>query len=898
MTCIRMLPFTRTASTLALMIAAVSVQPAFAQSPNDDASAADIIVTAQRVAERLQDVPLAITALNAETIEKNNITDITRLQDLAPGLSVGRSGSDARPNIRGINTEAIGANSDPRIAFYVDDVYQSRTSQALAAFVDLERVEVQRGPQGTLYGRNSFGGNIALYSATPKADFGGGFNVLYGRYNRIRGEGYLNLPVTTGVAVRVAAMYERADGYVKNTSTGSDLGDEDQVFVRGTLRLAPEDGDLEIILRGSYWSQGGNGISAFGYKSLGTPYDPALIRPAGGTLTVGGRTITFPDGFNGGSAFGINSFINSRFRDNIVDVTANGAGADLGVPIERDPYKVNFDTVTVRDTDQTQFTGTINYDAGPILIRSITGYSDFFARRSSDNDFSPAPVAIDWNWTRVSTYSQEIQFLSNNKTSPFQWIVGGYFFSDKVEERFFSDNNLAFNTTGAGPLYPGGAIGLLPTGSISAFRDDAFGPVQVRTKSLAAFGQASYNLTEALRVTAGARFTSDEKRYAAGVTRARPTGVTNYAFGLEQPVNYACGALNPALGTTDVAQGATAGALFIQCGRDTFDFATFRGAVDYKVTPDSLLYASASTGRRSGGFNNVLQDPANPAQGVIAFTPEKVTAFEIGSKNQFFDRALTLNIAAFYNKFSGLQVQRQVPAPNGLTTFSIIENSGKGRSYGLEVEAVIRPVRALTLGLSAVYLNSKYTEYETGTAANGLGALLGCPVAPAARDYACEAGGFSPNGFPFLNGLSDPDRFRLVTVLPSGNPVFNYVIAGGPKGYKANIPLSPKITLTGSIAYEIDLGSAGTITPSGQIYYNDGFDNLDLNLPIAKQGSYTKSDVRLTYASVGGKLTVQAFVENIEDEAILNRTAIGANRSINAVYGLPRTYGIRAGVKF
>ncbi|MFM9976690.1 MAG: TonB-dependent receptor [Sphingomonadaceae bacterium] len=897
MTSYRMIPFTRTASILALSMMALAAQPTRAQTADVEAAEGDIIVTAQRVAERLQDVPLAITALNNEALEKNNITDITRLQDLAPGLSVGRSGSDARPNIRGINTEAIGANSDPRIAFYVDDVYQSRTSQALAAFVDLERVEVQRGPQGTLYGRNSFGGNIALYSAVPKEDFGGGLNVLYGRYNRFRAEGYLNLPITTGVQARVAAMYERADGYVKNTSTGSDLGDEDQYFIRGTLRLAPEDGDLEILLRGSYWKQGGNGISAFGYKSLGTPYDPALIRAPGGTLTVGGRTLTFPAGFNGGSAFGINSFINSRFRDNIVDVTVNGVGADLGVPIERDPYKINFDTVTIRDTDQTQFTGTINFDAGPVKIRSITGYSDFFARRSSDNDFSPFPVAIDYNWTRVSTYSQELQFLSNDKASPLQWIVGGYIFSDKVEERFFSDNNLAFQTTGTGPLYPGGAIGLLPTGSIGV-RDDAFGPVQVRTKSLAAFGQASYNLTEALRLTAGARYTSDQKRYAAGVTRARPAGVTNFAFGLEQPVNYTCGALNPALGTTDAAQGATSGAVFIQCGRDTFDFATFRGAIDYKVSRDNLLYASASTGRRSGGFNNVLQDPANPALGVIAFTPEKVTAFEIGSKNQFFGRMLTLNVAAFYNKFAGLQVQRQVPAPNGLTTFSIIENSGKGRSYGVELEAVIRPVRALTLGITAVYLDSKFTDYETGTAGNGLGALLGCPVAPAARDYACEAGGFSPNGFPFLNGLSDPDRFRLVTVLPNGNPVFNYIIAGGPRGYKANIPLSPKLTLTGSIAYEIDLGGAGTITPSGQIYYNDGFDNLDLNLPIAKQGSYTKSDARLTYASESGNITVQAFVENIEDTAVLNRTAIGANRSINAVYSLPRTYGIRAGVKF
>ena len=890
------------------LAAALVAAPATAQTTSaPDATAdtvGDIVVTAQRVSENLQDVPLAITAVTGATLAEKNITDVTRLQDIAPGLSIGRSGSDARPNIRGINTEAIGANSDPRIAFYVDDVYQSRTSQALAAFVDLERVEVQRGPQGTLYGRNSFGGNIALYSAKPKADFSAGSSFLYGRFNRMRAEAFVNVPLTSGVQVRVAGMSERANGYVKNTSTGSDLGDEQQYYLRGSLRLAPEDSGLEIVLRASYWDQGGNGISAFGYKSLGTPYDPALVRGPGGTLTVGGRTLTFPAGFNGGSAFGTNSFINSRFRDNIVDVTSNGVGVDLGLPIERDPYKINFDTVTIRNTTQTQFSGSLSYDFGPVTLRSITGYADFFSVRSSDNDFSPFPVAIDYNKTDVKTFSQEIQLLSADKSSPFQWILGGYYYNDKIREIFFSDNNLAFFTTGTGPLYPGGAIGVLPTGSISATRDDAYSPVQLKTKSYAAFAQASYKLTEALRITGGVRYTSDQKDYAAGVTNGvltpKPVGVTNFAFALNQPTNFTCGSTTTAQGTSSAAQGATTAATFIQCGNAKFKFVTFRGAIDYKIGEHNLLYASVSTGRRSGGFNNVLIDAANPALGVIAFQPEKVTAFEIGSKNRFLDNTLQINLAAFYNKFGGLQVQRQVPAPNGLTTLSIIENSGKGRSYGLEAEVIYKPVPALTLGLSAVYLNSKYTEYETGTAANGLAAVLGCPVAPAARDYACEAGGFSPNGFPFLNGLSDPGRFRQVTILPNGNPVYNYIIAGkGSTGqtYSANIPLSPRWTVTGSIAYDIEIGG-GKLTPSAQIYYNAGFDNLDLNLPIAKTGSYTKSDARLTFVADGDRFTLQAYIENIEDHAVLNRTAIGANRSINASYALPRTYGIKAGFRF
>ena len=886
------------ASALTMIFAAAAAsgqQVADAATPTSEG---DIIVTAQRVSERLQDVPLAITALSAATLANKNVTDITRLQDLAPGLQVGRSGSDARANIRGINTEAIGANSDPRIAFYVDDIYQSRTSQALAAFVDLERVEVQRGPQGTLYGRNSFGGNIALYSATPKDRLSYGASVLYGSFNRLRTEGFVNVPLGSSVQARVAGLYERADNYVKNTSTGSGLGDEDQYFVRGSLRFAPVGSRLEVLVRGSYWNQGGNGLSAFGYKSLGSAIDPALIRAPGGTLNIGGRTVTFPAGFNGSNAFGINSQINSRFRDGIVDV----GGADLGLPIEADPYKINFDTVAVRRTRQTAFSGSLNYDFGPVKFRSITGYADFYSLRSSDNDFSPFPVAIDYNKTDVKTFSQEIQLLSNDKSSRFQWILGGYYYNDKIREIFFSDNNLNFFTTGAGPLYPGGAIGLLPTGSISATRDDAYSPVQLKTKSYAGFAQASFNLTEALRVTGGVRYTSDEKNYAAGVTNGVLTpklpGTTNFAFGLNQPTDFRCGSTTTAQGTTSPAQGANNPATFIQCGNAKFNFATFRGAVDYKLSRDNLIYASASSGRRSGGFNNVLRDATNPSLGVIPFQPEKVTAFEIGSKNQFADRRVTLNLAAFYNKYSGLQVQRQVPAPNGLTTLSIIENAGKGRSYGLEAEVVLRPVEALTVSIAAVYLDSKYTQYETGTAANGLGPLLGCPVAPAARDFACEAGGFSPNGFAFPNGLSDPGRFRQIV---SGAPVYNYIIAGtGSTGqrYSANIPLSPKVTVTTSVAYEIDLGVAGSLTPSAQVYLNSGYDNLDLNLPIAKTPSFTKTDLRLTYASANSAFNVQLYVENLENTAVLNRTAIGANRSINASYAMPRTYGIRAGVKF
>ena len=906
----------------------------------EQAGVEEIVVTAQRREERLQRVPLSITAVTGEALKNANITDVTRLEQIAPGLRIGRSGSDARPAIRGVFTEAIGANSDPRIGFYIDDIYQSRTSQALAAFVDLERVEVQKGPQGTLYGRNSFGGNIALYSATPKEEFSAGADALYGRFDRARVEGFVNLPLAEGIAARVAGSYERQDGYVKNTSTGSDLGDEDAGFIRGILRFRPAGSGLDVQLRASYYKQGGAGISAFGYKSAGTLADPDLVRAPGGSITLpNGRVLTFPNGFNGTSfpsAFAnpVPVPFNSRFRDGRPDVN----GADIGVPIERNPYRINFDARVERDTEQAQFSALVNYDINEfVAFRSITSYTDFFALRQSDTDFSPDPIAVDSNQTDVQTFTQELQLLSNDSGSPFQWILGGFYFDDRVTEIFFSDNVVpgypvpgqpalsAFSNT----LLPGAAF---PNNTpIAANRSDNFSPVRASTKSYAGFVQASYTFFDALRLTAGYRYTSDKKRYAAGVGQgaqqnpATPTTLPFFIFDLNQPVDFTCppaGSTTPLLGNNPAQPGSTAlnnqNALGIQCGRETFNFSTYRGAVDYQLTRDNMVYASVSKGVRSGGFNNVL----NVLTGnVIDFQPEEVIAYELGSKNRFLDGMVQFNLAAFYNDFKNLQVQTSVPAPNGLTVLSIVTNAGKSRAYGLEADVIVKPVPELTLQAAFNYLNARDTEFVTGTFSNGLCGVIagGCPAPaalpanPTAAQIAAfnaalnaNAFGVGPQGAPFPNPVSDPSRFVQV-FLPNGQaavagglPVYNYIIAGrGPDGtrFRSKTPLSPDVTIQVGAAYDIDIGG-GTLTPSVQSYFSSSFINTAFTPDFGRQEAFTRTDLRLTYISPGEQFTVQAYVENLENEAVLNRVAFGGNRSLNAVYGLPRTYGVKAGVRF
>lgn len=905
-----------------------------------DTGIEEIVVTAQRVEERLQDVPVSVTAITGEALKAANITDVTRLEQLAPGLRIGRSGSDARPAIRGVFTEAIGANSDPRIGFYIDDIYQSRTSQALLAFVDLNRVEVQKGPQGTLYGRNSFGGNIALYSAVPGDEFAAGADLLYGRYNRLRGEAFVSVPLGEGLGFRVAGAYERQDGYVKNTSTGSDLGDEDAGFVRATLRYAPAGSGFSATLRGSYFKQGGNGISAFGYKSGGTLADPNLVRQPGGSITLpNGRVLTFPGGFNGTafpSAFANAQPVpfNSRFRDGIPDVN----GADIGVPIEQDPYKINFDTVTVRDTEQKQFSGHLEFDFGPATLRSITSYTDFFAVRSSDNDFSPAPIAIDYNQTKVTTFTQELQLLSGDRDSRFQWILGGFFYDDRIDERFFSDNFTSYPVAGqpslslfSNTLLPGAAF---PNNArLANNRSDNFSPVRATTRSYAGFVQASFNITDDLRITGGYRYTVDEKRYAAGVGQgavqnpATPTVAPFLAFDLNQPVNYACnpaggtqfGGNNPANATSTA--GNAANGIGINCGSRNFKFSTWRGAIDYKIAPDNLLYASVSRGVRSGGFNNVINILTGE---VIAFEPEIVTAYEVGSKNRFLDGTLQLNVAGFYNDFKDLQVQTSVPSPNGLTVLSIITNAGKSRAYGLEIEAIAKPTRALTVQLAFNYLNAKDTDFVTGTFSNGLCAVVtagtcATPPALSATPTAAEIAaynavlqansfGVGPQGAPFPNPQTDPSRFSQV-FLPNGAaavqggnlPVYNYIIAGtlsDGRRVQSQTPLSPEFVVQAGAAYEIDLGGAGVLTPSVQSYFSSSFINSAFTPNFGNQRAYTKTDLRLTYTTADERFSLQGFVENIENTAVLNRVAFGGNRSLNVVYQLPRTYGVKASVRF
>ena len=748
-----------------LAFASPSLAQSAAPTAAVDEGLAEIVVTAQRRVENVQDVPIAVTVLSSDTLDRNDVRDLSRVEILTPGFSFGRSGSDARPAIRGVRTENVGVSGDPTIGFFVDNIYRSRASQANEPFVDVERVEVQRGPQGTLYGRNTFGGNVSVTTARPTDDLSAGINLTYGSFDRMRGDGFVNVPITDTLQLRVAGLREKMDGYVKGTTEDLDIYNRDTTYGRATLRFKPVDA-FEAVLSYSYWQEKGTGAGAFGYRVGGI-----FLNPTTGAFDLDGQP------------FKLNA--DPPGRDGIADA----GGVDRGFPINQDPLFYPGNTKLEQDQKQHVISLNLSADLGFATLRSITGYVDYEVFRNADNDFSLRLGNVDAQEDRLTALSQEVQ-LASNGNGPFQWIVGYFFFEEDVKASIFSS---------------------CPTGARNT-PGCAFAAGLPRTTSNAVFGQASYwAIPDKLRLTGGVRYTQDKKE------------------------------INRATALTDANQRLTQVSRTGQRLDFEFEKTTWRANVEFYPSDSSMLYATVSTGFRSGGFNaGVFVNPL--LQG--SFGPEDVTAYEIGSKNRFFDNKVQLNLSIYRNEFSDLQVQNQflVPAAGGgFTTTSIILNAARAHSQGIEVELQAVPVPGLNLAVSGTLMEAKYDDYKN---------------TPAPANY---------TGFRDLTGN--------------------------------DVPYSPNYKLTGIVNYDIDLGGSGTITPQATLLWSGSYFNTDFNTVLDRQDSFAKLDLRLGWRSASSAYSAEVFVNNVTDQITRNRATFGS-RGLNESFDAPRMFGVRVGARF
>ena len=367
-------------------------QMALAQEDRASASLDEIIVTATKRAASIQDISISVTAIGEEALALGGINDISRVADLVPGMTWGKSGNEVRIAMRGTRQNNVGTIAEQAIGIFEDGVYVATSTQAFGSYLDVKRIEVLRGPQGTLYGRNTFGGTINIITNEPEFDkTSGSVSTLYGDYNRIRIEGVANLPMSDTFALRFAAMSDTHDGYVINLNdpgTGDDLHDEDIQFMRATARWAPSE-SFDASLRVTYSDRSTNGSAIWGYQQIGGYLDGVFMP---------------------GHQF---------------------APADASADFDQGPWKVKRNLRSNADTTSTSTTLTLNWEFESVSLRFIGNMTSFDGQQNYDGDYSDGGDPLNNGFTgwdsSQDTWSTELQLLSSND-SALEWMLGIYYF--------------------------------------------------------------------------------------------------------------------------------------------------------------------------------------------------------------------------------------------------------------------------------------------------------------------------------------------------------------------------------------------------------------------------------------------------------------------------------------
>ena len=661
-------------SLVALLAASVSLGalsvPAMAQDADPAAEEGDeIVVIARKREERVIDVPIAVSAMGETQLEKLGANDLSGVQGAVPNVNIvqGRgSASSANMFIRGIGQPDALQTFDPAVGMYVDGVYMSRIQGALLNLFDVQRIEVLRGPQGTLYGKNTIGGAVNIVSKKPdlsqlKAEAA----FTFGRFDEITAKAYVSAPlVADKVALSLAGIYDDRDGIVTDPLTGKKYNDRNNLAGRAILRAKASD-TIEVILSGDYTRQRN-------------------------TLTLGYATAPLV-GFDYNATFtGLTPF-------------AIGPAAPYGAY----DYKAStsFTNNEGQKLDHWGLSGTINVDLNDTLsLTSITAYRKLHSRNFVDIDATTAQLGDVYVNVRQHQFSQELQLKLD--ADQLKGVFGLYYLNEHMtsHQEAYANSYLRYVTT--------------PLNFLRTIDDEQ------DTKSYAAFGQLTYDFTEQLSFTAGLRYTHEKKQYYRTTTATTRSPVftavnivSNYVFPNSLPAPYNA--------LTDV----------------TYNAWTPSFTLSYKPTSETMVYASASRGFKSGGFNgrvNGLADVTLAVNGVTTviptFAPESVWTYEVGAKGSFLDGRVMISADAFYSEYTDFQA-RVGGGNTGITggSFPVI-NAGKPRIQGIEVEGMVKPTEALTLTASLGYLDADYKEFNDGRRApafscNPTGAAITCQPA-------------------------------------------------------------------------------------------------------------------------------------------------------------------------
>ena len=592
--------FFMSASVLALAFTGLAVAQDAAPAEADTSE--EIVVTSQKREQKLQDVPLAVSAFSSKALSDQAVDSLTNLSAKAPNVilaPVGYSPFASAFYIRGLGFSDVESSFEPSVGTEINGVYLTRNSGALMDFYDIESVEVLRGPQGTLYGRNTIGGLIALRTKRPDGTLSGGVQGTIGDHGRREIRAAVNFPVSETFAGRISILSKNYDGYNYNATRKVKEGDQETLAGRLTLTWTPSDSfDATLIVDAN--KDEGSGASM---RNAGLP----------------------------GNVF-------AALSPNVLT-----PGDDPYVTYNNEPI---FSTV-----DTWGATLEMNYDIGSATVTSVTGYREFDDNLSSDYD---ASAITGYHGERTQThhqFSEELRIASNGD-GPLNYVVGVYYL-----DQAYAISNRQF--------------GFIVNGTQVASQDNT---------ALAAFAQLDYNITPELIVTAGGRYSYEEKEF------------TNDPIGPVPQQTFKS---------------------------DWSDFSPKLG-VSYKFTDDIMGYAQWQQGFRSGGFNG----RANTLTSVGPFDAEHVDAYELGLKSTLADGKVRVNLAIFRNEYSDMQTGTQGPifGPGGaiIGFESIVSNAAAAIIDGAEFEVNWAVGNGFTLNANLGWLDARYDEFSADFTSDGV----------------------------------------------------------------------------------------------------------------------------------------------------------------------------------
>ncbi len=904
---------------------AVQAETNPAPTPDDsDVNRGEIIITATRRASPLSNVPIAVSAVTAQSLQNSGATDIRQLNQLAPSLLVSSTGNEANGSarIRGIGTVGDNPGLESSVATFIDGVYRSRTGAGLNELGEIERIEVLRGPQGTLFGRNASAGLINIVSKKPNLSESEGYaEATYGNYDFLRFSGGVSGPIGGDtIGYRLDGVYVKRDGFYRNVTQGGDsesrVNDRDRFFVRGQILFEPTDA-LSIRLIGDYSKRDESCCGAV-FVATKETFDNTRAGEPGA-----------PNPFN------TDGNVSFSATNRIVDIL-NHPFFNAGVPPRGtlDPFNRQV-RVTPGRTYQSKTkdyggSGQVDLDVGPGTLTSITAYREYKAGGASDIDYTNADITYRDDdgraFRQFKTFTQELRFQASLLDDRLDFLLGGYYSNEKLtlsENAKFGTQYGAFaacrivatispnpvlrspgspgclSAAGRSPLGLGAAFGpaspLVIAGidRLSTLSDlgDQQALYRQDSENYAIFTHNIFNITDRLSLTLGARYTKETKDFDA---RFQNNNTVCPAQQAALGPLLANAALRPIVGgiiTLTCTGNSSAGLnnLVLNSDRKEDEF-TGTGVLSFKPTPQLLTYASYSKGYKAGGFNLDRSDlggingPLSPRTAADAdglqFDAEKVDAYEVGAK--FTRRNFNLNVAIFRQEFENFQLNtfngsvfivQNVQACGTSINFADRDSSpttgtcpGKTKagviSQGIEIEAAFYPTRNLQIAVGHTYADTYFRKNLVGSSS---GEAL------------------------------DPGLFLL-----SGN----------------NLSNAPRNVETASITWTPELTSGGI---KGLVYvdtritsgYNTGSDLF----PEKAQEGYALVNARLGVRGPNGAWGLEIWSQNLLNkdyqQVAFNTPFLGAgsiaatqafgvtgNQLFTSFLAEPRTYGVTARTRF